>query len=94
MPGETHLQEPALAPNNGLWDWLLMAVEIRVFLAVDAFCQKSGRVLAFAEDVGLSHAPDKLLIPNARHLESNISDAAVIPVITIAHAAKRDSWQP
>ena len=36
--------------------WVLMAVEIRVFLAVDAFCQKPGTTLAFARMLSLSPA--------------------------------------
>ena len=50
---------------------LLMTVEIRGFLAVDSFSRKSGTVLAFAWMLARAHPPSKLLIPNAKHLESD-----------------------
>jgi hypothetical protein len=70
-----------------------MAVEIRVFLAVDAFCQKSGTVLASSGMLVLSLAR-QALDSKCKAFGIECSDAGAIPVITNVHAAKRVSWQP
>lgn len=69
---------------------MLMAVEIRVFLAVDAFSQKSGTVLAFAWMLILSPAK-QVLDSKCFAFGIGFSDASVIPWITTAQATKRVS---
>jgi hypothetical protein len=66
---------------------LLMAVEIRVFLAVDAFPQNSGTVLAFSWMLFLSPAK-QVLDSKCKAFGTEFSDASAIPSITIAHAKK------
>jgi hypothetical protein len=72
---------------------VLMAVEIRVFLAVDAFRQKPGTVLAVAWMLFLSPAK-QVLDSKCKAFGIGFSGAGLIPVTTIAHAAKRVFWQP
>lgn len=67
-----------------------MAVEIRVHLAMEAFCQKSGTVLASAWMLFLS--PTKQVLDSkCRAFGIGFSDADSIPVTRIAHASKRVS---
>jgi hypothetical protein len=69
---------------------LLMAVENRVILAVDAFWQKSGMDLASSRMLSISPAEQ---VPDSKCGAFGIGCSGVgsIPRITIAHAAKRVS---
>ena len=72
---------------------MLMAVEIRVFPAMDAFRQKSGTVLAAAWMLFLSTA-NQVLDPKCKSFGIGFSVADSIPVTTNADAAKHVFWQP
>ena len=65
--------------RDSVYEWLgvLMAFDVRVFLAVDAFSQKNVARSLLSRGCCLSLTPNKFLIPNAKHLESD-SRATVI----------------
>jgi hypothetical protein len=69
---------------------VLMAVEIRVFLAMDAFSQKSGMVLAFTWMLSLSPA-EQALDSKCEAFGIGCSGVRSMPWITIVDAAKRVS---
>ena len=75
---------------RGAGSLLLMAVKIRVFLAVDAFFQISGMVLAFIGLLSLALA-EQLLDSKCFAFGIGLSGVASIPLLTIAQAAKRVS---
>jgi hypothetical protein len=65
-----------------------MAVEIRVFLAMDVVPQKTGPVLAFPWMLSLSPA-EQALDSKCEAFGIGCSGLRSMPWITIAHAAKR-----
>jgi hypothetical protein len=69
---------------------LLMAVEIRVFLAMNALSQKSGTVLAFAWMLSLPLAK-QALDSKCEAFGIGYSGVRSMPWTTIADAAKRAS---
>ena len=69
---------------------VLMAVEIRVFLAIEAFRQKSGTGLACAWTLFLSPAK-QVLDSKCKAFGIGLSDAGSISVTTVADAEKRVS---
>jgi hypothetical protein len=67
-----------------------MAVEIRVFLAVDAFSKKSGTVLAVAGMLSISLAK-QVLDSKCEAFGIGLSGVSSNPWMAITHAAKRVS---
>ncbi len=65
-----------------------MAVEIRVFLAIDAFRRISGTVFAFGVK-SFSFSPNKPLILNAKRLETVSLTTLWFPLRSLARVVKR-----